>query len=433
MAVGKMGIALFLTLFILKKLINDKKNIVPICIAYYVFNVFNDIFNAGQPVALAYFGGIAYYPSDMFLVVLLGTLLVGIIIDGKIGKNLDTLFLFLLIAITFAATIRGILNFGMDSEVIGDVRTIYIYFISIVFCVKYFKFEYLIQYEKLLDVAMNIIAAVTVILWIIDIAFGIHPLMSQVYATWSDGGSTMRFVQASEVLGIVFYTLYLIWKDIKYKKTIGGRSMFFLTVVILFQHRSIWLAFGLGILALFLLEFRLNRISRKLFYEMILVLSVAVGFALFSNNAIVESMKKSIDVFVGMFSGTAVENSTAGTRVEVWNAVLDDLSGIQALIGRPFGYGYGRSIGWKTSPHNGYIRLIGRCGYMGLVVWGALVVRTVWHGLVRRIPYCMIGMLVSSLAYMYGYDFTWLQGFILGALIVSYRDGITNDLDKWSR
>ena len=83
------------------------------------------------------------------------------------------------------------------------------------------------------------------------------------------------------------------------------------------------------------------------------------------------------------------------------------------MIGRPYGYGYGRSIGWKTSPHSGFIRFIGRTGCIGaglaVCLLTFIIVKLIRKGNARFLPYviCVIG-------FIYGYDYTWLCGVIIG-------------------
>lgn len=131
------------------------------------------------------------------------------------------------------------------------------------------------------------------------------------------------------------------------------------------------------------------------------------------NGQLINNITKSLEIVGKMMQGISIENTTANTRTQIWHAVIEDLEGTSLLIGRPYGYGYGESIGWKTSPHSGFIRFIGRTGYIGAVLAICLlifvIVKLIRKGSVRFLPY-----LICVIGFMYGYDYTWLCGVVIG-------------------
>lgn len=80
----------------------------------------------------------------------------------------------------------------------------------------------------------------------------------------------MRFVQPYEVLGIALYALLLLEENLNKKGDLKFRTILFSAAVILFQHRSIWMAWGCGFIVVLLVTMRNTRITRKLFLQVIL-------------------------------------------------------------------------------------------------------------------------------------------------------------------
>ena len=165
--------------------------------------------------------------------------------------------------------------------------------------------------------------------------------------------------------------------------------------------------------------------KRKLFLQVILLIASCFIVLNMGSGQLIENISKSFEIVGKMMNGVAKENSTADTRTQVWNAVIRDLSGSALLIGRPYGYGYARSIGWKTSPHSGFIRFIGRTGYIGaglaicLLIYVAVKLMLKGRsGNTKFLPY-----LVCVIGFMYGYDYTRLCGVVIGlGCMFAYRD-----------
>ena len=365
---------LALTLFLIYKVTEDKEKIFVILILYYFITVVNDIF----------------FMSTIEL-----------------------------------ANAFGLSRYGFSAEWMGDLRTNSVFLFSIFYFARFDILQDAKKYRRLLDSVMTIILAISCILWALDILIGFHPLLSQFNATLSDGGSTMRFVQPYEVLGIALYALLLLEENLNIKGYIKFRTILFSAAVILFQHRSIWMAWGCGFIVVLLVTMKNTRITKKLFLQVILLIAFCFIVLNMGSGQLIENISKSFEIVGKMMNGVAIENSTADTRTQVWNAVLEDLSGTALLFGRPYGYGYGRSIGWETSPHSGFIRFLGRTGYIGAGLAICLLIYVVVkltlkgrNGNAKFLPY-----LICVIGFMYGYDYTWLCGGVIGlGCMLAYRD-----------
>jgi len=409
------------TLFLISKLTADKGKIFVLLILYYFITVVNDIFFM-LTIELANAFGFSYQLSDMLAIVMLGTVLVDLLKKPCLKSNLTNLLLLFISALLIASMVNGLSRYGFSAEWMGDLRTNSVFLFSIFYFARFDVLQDAKKYRRLLDFVMTIILAISCTLWMLDILIGFHPLLSQYNATLSDGGSTMRFLQPYEVLGIALYALLLLEENLNIKGYLKFRTILFSAAVILFQHRSIWMAWGCGFIAVLFVTMKNTRMKKKLFLQVILLIASCFIVINMGSGQLIENISKSFEIIGKMMNGVAIENSTADTRTQVWNAVLEDLSRTALLFGRPYGYGYGRSIGWKTSPHSGFIRFIGRTGYIGaglaicLLIY--VVAKLTLSGNAKFLPY-----LICVIGFMYGYDYTWLCGVVIGlGCMFAYRD-----------
>lgn len=409
------------TLFLISKLTADKGKIFVILILYYFITVVNDIFFIST-IELANAFGFSYQLSDMLAIVMLGTVLINLLKNPYLKNNLTNLFLFFISVLLVASMVNGLSRYGLSAEWMGDLRTNSVFLFSVFYFARFEVWQDAKKYRRLLDSVMTIILVISCVLWALDILIGFHPLPSQFNATLSDGGSTMRFVQPYEVLGIALYALLLLKENLNIKGYLKSRTSLFSAAVILFQHRSIWMAWGCGFIVILFAVMKNTRITKKLLPQVIFLIVSCFIILNMGSGQLIENISKSFEIVGKMMNGVAIENSTADTRIQVWNAVLEDLSGTALLFGRPYGYGYGRSIGWKTSPHSGFIRFIGRVGYIGaglaicLLIY--VIVKLTLSGNAEFLPY-----LICVIGFMYGYDYTWLCGVVIGlGCMFAYRD-----------
>lgn len=411
----RMIISLCITFGIIFFVTEKKKRIVPVCIIYYFINVLHDIFTNGSEIELANAFGVSYQFGDTLLLIMLGVIVFSI--KGTYVKiNFHKIIIGGLFIILFIQTLVGFNKYGTSAELIGDVRTIYLFMVSIIYFVRYFKIEYIQPYRVLIDRVMIGILSLSIVIWVLDIVFNFHPLFSQYNAMLSDGGSTMRFIQPYQVLGIVLYTLALTRESIQKKGYIEAKALVFIIAVVLFQHRSIWMSLFVGIVFIILQECKTRKNTLKVLGQVFIISMICISILIFSNSSIVENIINSIDLLGRMISGKSIENTTAATRINVWEAVINDLTGLSIVFGRPFGYGYASSIGWETSPHSGYIRILGRTGYVGVSIIILLLLH-IFNNFRRDRIIFGAEFILAIVAFMYSYDCTWLCGVIIGGCI----------------
>ena len=403
---------LALTLFLIYKVTENKGRIFAILILYYFITVINDILFMST-IELANAFGFSYQLSDMLAIVMLGTVLIDLVKNPCLRNNLINLFLLFISALLVVSMVNGLSIYGISAEWMGDLRTNSVFLFSVFYFARFDVFQDAKKYRRLLDSVMTIILVISCALWALDILIGFHPLLSQFNATLSDGGSTMRFIQSYEVLGIALYALLLLEENMSIEGYVKFRTILFTAAVILFQHRSVWMAWGCGFIVILLISMKKARIKKKLFLQLLLLITFCFIVLNMGSGQLSENISKSFELIGKMIKGESIEHTTADTRTQIWNAVIEDLSGSALLIGRPYGYGYGESMGWKTSPHSGYIRFIGRTGYIGaglaVCLLAFIIVKLIRKGNARFLPY-----LICAIGFMYGYDYTWLCGVIIG-------------------
>lgn len=268
------------------------------------------------------------------------------------------------------------------------------------------------KYKYYINTLMNIICVYVLIIWVLDLVFGIHNLPGQQNGLLSDGGSTFRIINPPQVLIISFYTLYKIYYDLEEKKVISFRSMLFAGIVVLMQWRTVVAAFGVGLIITICLSLKRNGLSRKLLAEIVvLVIAICVIFLQGSSETGLIAM---ITNLFESFSNVGKDTGTFATRTEVWTMILGSLNGINAFFGRPFGQDL--ALAWKASAHSGYVDYIAKMGYLGLVLLIIFMIFMVIKSIKAK-NYMSTIILCSMAIYWYGYGFTVEQGAILGFIV----------------
>lgn len=148
--------------------------------------------------------------------------------------------------------------------------------------------------------------------------------------------------------------------------------MLFISVVIMTQHRSVWLAGAFGLLLLFgLYRKRILFLSRAVTAAILFLGMMSLGFL--SMPEFEHSLMRSLG---GILSPSSDAN--ASWRMMGWQQQLDRVLAKNPL----FGEGLGGYYSWNTrgsvvkaAPHNGYVQIVLKFGLFGLVVYACLAFR----------------------------------------------------------
>ncbi|WP_285245872.1 O-antigen ligase family protein [Pseudarthrobacter sp. fls2-241-R2A-127] len=205
---------------------------------------------------------------------------------------------------------------------------------------------------------------------------------------------TLRPVVASQAAVLTVAGLYALyeWGRVRGAKLFLS-GIAFSGVVIVAQHRSVWIAFAAGILVLGLRAASAIRwrIALLAIFSSFGILILALSGAL---TTVMDSFAASIDA-------VTATNSTLTDRTSGWDSLVSDsLSRGPAavLFGQPFGTGYLRigpnGLPQTYAPHNWYVSIYLRTGIVGAlsfssILLGALVrlakQRSIWAGVMACI------------------------------------------------
>ena len=247
-----------------------------------------------------------------------------------------------------------------------------------------------------------------------DLGFDYRPLLSQISGTYSDGGSSMRFIHAGAILVIAIYDLLLMNRDIETKGYVGIWTIILGVEVILFQHRSVWLAWGMGVIVTLLSTYIREKKHPQLTKQVLTGGCAGVIVLVLGSGKIVQKFRQIWIVIFGVLNGTIDTNTTLGVRVTGWVSDLKSFSMLEWIFGRPFGSEYDLCFGdAMVSPHNGYVRLLQRTGLIGLSVF-LIVLIMILSWCIRNKATCLMASTICILVFMMAYDFTEICGIVIG-------------------
>lgn len=331
------------------------------------------LFNATTVFTVITLGGTQVHLDDIVLIVALMYCIINILQPIQTGKYFVASML--LLGPILISLVRGIMNGTVGTEIfLSDARK------YVLFIVAFFAFFFLMRqeesvnrlwkYKYYIDTLMNVVCVYVLIVWTLDLVFGLHNLPGQQGGLLSDGGSTFRIINPPQALMIAFYTLYEIYSDLEERKEISLRTMLFAGIVIFMQWRTVVAAFGVGLIITVFLSLKKNGLSKKLLAE-IIIITIAV-FTMSSQNSAQSELVGMITNLFESFSNVGTGTGTFSTRTEVWAMILGSLKGVNVIFGRPFGQDL--ALTWKASAHSGYVDYIAKMGYFGIVLLIAFMV-----------------------------------------------------------
>ncbi|ODU50254.1 MAG: hypothetical protein ABS92_03680 [Thiobacillus sp. SCN 63-374] len=254
-----------------------------------------------------------------------------------------------------------------------------------------------------------------------------YGFVSEGLVKWAGASSEFRVVGSNPtfflaVVGAAYFAMWL--RDSKMTALVV--AIFMLGMVVVLQHRSVWVA-AIGAFAIVAWHER-SAVSAKAFpiLGMGLVLAgLMAGLIAFNpTNRVTETIATSAT------SVTASEG-THMDRLLGWQVLLRDFSHAgpkEWVLGNPYGTGYERWVQGHFkdySPHNFYIQLLLRVGTVGLLMF-------LWvHYYLRRgvreslqansadttLSSVLLAILVANLLYFIPYQGFYLQGAFYGVLI----------------
>lgn len=234
------------------------------------------------------------------------------------------------------------------------------------------------------------------------------------------GEGSMRVIHCAHAFYLAtafFFSLYLYYTN---SGSTWQRRLFLLLgpVLILLQHRTVWIAIILGMLWLYARDARF-RTRFAIGVSAALVVGVLLTLLLFGSQG--ESTQRSLQ-------RSASDTGTFSWRVEGWKALLAEKAPAETLlIGQPFGAGFDRHMGGgilSASAHNFYLETLIQFGIPGVLLLFGLYVWSI--GRLRREPRIPLypdfrlwqAFLVMHLSYSVTYSVNYDQAVLL-AIVVS--------------
>lgn len=317
------------------------------------------------------------YPDDIVFVLLSIGAVLRLLIRRRFSlQELSWLCLCLLVLIAF---IRGILVYGMASAG-NDARA----FLGLIVCVIYFETHgFTTKKLKIFVSAWKCVAAFLVVVAAVRWAALTFGVSLGGPGENMDGWLRYRVLNAAQALFI--FQAILIWRissqqadfrqsSLWLRRLVIGRRRgarfwtvaiwvsWFVAIIVL-QHRSVWAVCIFSFLLILLHE---GQRTRVIFVAVLLLCMAAAmwTFADFSGSILGESLRESSREAMN------TEDSTFIWRVEQWVSYVNPgylLGAVEWILGKPFGAPYGSVFGGEeTSPHNWFVFLVVRLGFLGL-------------------------------------------------------------------
>ena len=372
--------------------------------------------------------GILVYPADAASMLLLLALAYRTVVLGK--ANCIPLAWWLLGAIQVALFVWGLALYGTAAGV--GYRTHFYVWIGAAYLAT---FDYGDRkwrtFIRLIEFLAAILAVIVIYRWVRG---SFDPLYQAQLDELVTTGIRLRVIGsgAALMIGIAFLaSVHAIVTD----RANGIRwlsSLVFGLLVVLLQHRSVWVASISGLLVMAVLEARRHRAAAMRFMLLAFAITAVVSFGTLASRSTTTSVESQAESAFGS-GGTFM-----GFRVPGWLALSKEWvssgSPITYLIGKPYGSGFKRYIyGFRSkpvevAPHDQYIHLLFRGGLIGLAcfLWViGVAMRHLWisQKLDRSDAYSTLifSIIVALLLYFIPYGIGYEQIAVIALILLAAR------------
>jgi len=354
----------------------------------------------------------------------------------------------------FISFLRGVLPYGSEAGI--DFRPYFYFFAATLYFMSFPVDSYrLKRLSTLWFLAAGALVLLVAFRWIAT-AFGLPIGLPQwmgreQLGVLEENIGGLRAINAAQALFLLqafLLSLYL-WLLPNSSRLWRLSGVVLLPVLVLLQHRTVWIVSILSVLLVVLRERKLrSKAFAALLGGVVVSTSVLLGLFLFGEN---------LDAVTEPVSRAAAEpytqRSTFAWRLDSWRVLLTEgylSTYTDYLFGKPFGAGYTRHLSlagtgeWRTgavhaSPHNYYVQTLLRVGIVGLgvliYVYAALLLR------LRRFrfsqtkayfaPRAMYVLLFTQLIFFFAYPSSYEQGILLGLAISIVRySSLESSLEK---
>lgn len=415
LVVGGVAVAVVTALFVLIFIKSTVAKVVPIglllagfCLEVYFFK---------QPYIQV---GLQIYPNDMISVFVLLAAIIGFAYR-PVPINDSPFLLWLAFGVVMIASfVLGLNDYGRYAGT--EVRPFfYMWVAGLYACVAGFNEEDLRRIGRWCVWACWVLMGIALYYWIaVEIGFVDRTAHFEEPATavFRPVGSHGTFFIAC--VGMVQTMAWLRGTGTRWS---GWHAAAFLAFTVILQHRSVWIAAVVGLIAVMVLERRHlpRRFALLLGFVMTLMLATAIATAF----GLLDELGRRL-----MESTTSMtdEGGTFAARVDGWIRLWENWVSAPTytlFFGYPFGHGYTRlynGVVIEFAPHNFYLDLLLRVGIVGTILFLLPTVLALLHGLRARTEsetdYLIsrgLGVaLLASLVYFIAYPSYYLIGAATG-------------------
>ena len=321
------------------------------------------------------------------------------------------LFMLVFTSVCLINAIAGLPNFT-DTNWLADMRNNFRFIMPIIYLYWYRdRFEYTL-FEKVAKMVLIIAMFYAFLLWGLYLGAGLK-ITPQT--------NPFRVIGPQQMIVYAYGALFYMFKDLFIDKRyrLSFMTLALSLCVLIDQYRTVWLSFFAGFFMIIFSYMFLKKINRSdLIFVIQMVTIVAVGILFIATNT--GELAANINTLQNSFGN--LEDSSWKTRTDLWKALIGNLNGIEVFIGQPFGSGYDGGIGWKTSPHSGWMEILMRSGIVGTVSIALVLLGCAIKCHESKVKILVRAFVVAQIVFLVGYSFTIDTGFIIGLCMIElYR------------
>ena len=328
-------------------------------------------------------------------------------------KRVKIIFIpvFILGILILISWFRGINFFGIEASTNGF--RLYIYFFATLFFTISLKYsdKFLRVFSFWLGVSGWVLIAIAFVRWFF-VVLGLASSPDWIAA----GGMMVRVIFAAPTF-FLLQILILSWHTNKQPWKMPFVMLIpyvFLPVILILQHRTVWVALAFTLFLILVLNRKLKGILAFGLLSIFILIIIIIEWGNFSAISL---------------NGTVFDLRNFDWRVNGWLALITPerfQSPLDLLIGQPFGTGYARYLPWMSdpilvSPHNFYIETFLNIGGLGLAILLTLygsVLKVLWDSRSNELSRGFIIILAVQLVFFMSYSASYEQGFILGLALL---------------
>lgn len=362
--------------------------------------------------------GVMVYPGDVVGLLLAIAAALRITLKGALRVPPSAIIFTTMLMLSF---VMGLTEFGRSAGV--DFRVIF------TFAAGMFYFSSVPTNPALIVRLMRIwvvtACALMLIAWFVWIADATGLAMAKKWIDADPTGVKFRVLNSGTAYLIGAGSIMLLHLLMSRQIATGWWPIFVALggTVLVLQHRSVWVATFVSALPVVILAERGR--ARVLWFGVVAAL-VAIALMPFMSHR-VSGVSESVSLQAER--ATDMTKGTSGGRVRAWEQLLKDWQKLglgRQLIGKPFGSSYG---GLANAPHNCYLQVMYRTGYVGLMAMLAMYGSTVIRLFRRRgmteveggVATLLLALILGQLTFFIPYAFTAEQGVLLGTGIAYAR------------